>query len=185
MNERDILAKLDPWIESFADPAWLAEGKTRDPAASPRLAGLRAQLGELDCMIGNLLAAIEAGGDSRLLTAQLARREAEREAVMVRLAQAAGTAMTKDQVEAILQALGGISRILRDATTTERAEVYQSLGVRMVYDDRSHQVRVTADLARVAGGVGGGTWYITPRTQQGPGLDFCLGERAWEISRAA
>jgi hypothetical protein len=25
VNERDILAKLDAWIESFADPAWLAE----------------------------------------------------------------------------------------------------------------------------------------------------------------
>jgi hypothetical protein len=70
---------------------------------------------------------------------------------------------TKNQVEAIVQALGGIGRVLREATTSERADVYRSLGVRMVYDDRSHQVRVVADLARVAGGVGGGTRYKTPR----------------------
>jgi site-specific DNA recombinase len=157
VKESAILAKLDPWIESFADPGWLAQSQTAVPAAAARLAGLRAQLGDLDRAIGNLLTAVEAGGDSRLLTAQLARREAEREAMLVRLAQAAGTAMTKDQIEAILRALGGIGQILRDASTSERASVYQSLGLRMVYDDRSHQVRVTADLARVAGGVGGGT----------------------------
>jgi hypothetical protein len=124
VNEKDILAKLDPWIESFADPAWLAESNTPNPAASRRLAGLRAQLGELDRMIGNLLTAIEAGGDSPVLTAQLARREAEREAMMAHLAQAGGGVMTEAQIEAILRALGGMGRILRDATTTERAAVY-------------------------------------------------------------
>jgi hypothetical protein len=51
---------------------------------------------------------------------------------MVRLPQAEGTAMTKAQIEAILQALGGICPILRDAATRERAAVYQSLGLRMV-----------------------------------------------------
>jgi hypothetical protein len=108
-------------------------------------------------VIGNLLTAIEAGGNSGVLTAQLARREAEREAMTVRLAQAGGTGMTKAQIEAILQARGGMGRILREATATERAAVYQSPGVQMRYDDRSNQVFVTADLARVAGGVGGGT----------------------------
>jgi hypothetical protein len=157
VNENAILGKLDPWIESFADPAWLAASQTEGPAAAARLAGLRGQLGELDRKIANLLTAIENGGDSRLLAAQLARREAEREAMTANLARARGTAMTKDQIEAILRALGGISQILRDATTMERAAVYESLGVRMEYDDRSNQVHVTADLARVAGGDGGGT----------------------------
>jgi hypothetical protein len=113
-------------------------------------------------MIGNLLTAIEAGGDSRVLAAQLARREAERDAMTARLAQGGGAVMTKAQIEAILQALGGIGRILRNATTTERAAIYQSLGVQMKYDDRSNQVFVTADLARVAGGVGGGTSSLAP-----------------------
>jgi site-specific DNA recombinase len=185
VNENAILSRLDPWIESFADPAWLAESQTKDSVAASRLAGLRTQLGELDRKVGNLLTAVESGGNSRLLTAQLTRREAEREAMSVRLAQAADTAMTKDQVEAIVQALGGIGQVLREATTAERAEVYQSLGVRMVYDDRSHQVRGTADLARVAGGVGGGTWYKTPRSVQVPEMDFCLAERLWAITPAA
>ena len=163
VNERAILAKLDPWIESFSDPAWLVESQTAEPAAAARLAGLRPQLGDLDRAIGNFLTATEVGGDSRLLTAELGRREAEREAMMVRLARAAGTVMTKDQIEAIVRALGGIGGILRGATAIERVAAYQSLGLRMVYDDRSDQVRVTADLARVAGGVGGPNRTISYR----------------------
>jgi hypothetical protein len=158
VNESAIVAKLDPWIESFADPEWLTESQTGDPAAAARRAGMLAQLGDLNRKIANLIAAIESGGNVRPLMEQLAHRTAEREAMKVRIAAAAGpSTLTTEQIDALLRTLGGISQILRDATPQERAAAYATLGLRLVYDDRTHQVRVTANLARVAAGVGGGT----------------------------
>ena len=60
-------------------------------------------------------------------------------------------------------ALGGLIAILQSASPEDRAAVYQELCVRLDYDPHAHQVRATADLARVAGRVGGGTWPCTPR----------------------
>ncbi len=57
--------------------------------------------------------------------------------------------------------LGGIATILQQATPKERAAAYSALGLRLTYDDRTRQVRVTADLARVANRVGGPTRYIS------------------------
>jgi DNA invertase Pin-like site-specific DNA recombinase len=158
VNESAIVARLDTWIESFADPAWLTMSQVEDPAAAARRSGVLAQLCELDRKIAHLINAIESGSDPRPLMDQLTQRSAEREAMKVRLAAAAGPSLlTTAQVEALVRALGGISQILREATPQERAAAYSTLGIRMVYDDRTRQVRVTADLARVARGVGGGT----------------------------
>jgi site-specific DNA recombinase len=158
VNEAAIIARLDPWIESFADGSWLTESQLGDPAAAAQRAGMLSQLRDLDRKISNLIVAIESGRDPSVLMGQLALRNLEREALKARLAAVAGaSALTTDQVEGLLRALGGIGQVLRDATPQERADAYTALGVRMVYDDRTEQVRVTADLARVAAGVGGGT----------------------------
>ena len=42
VREDAIVRHLDPWIESFADSAWLAESQTGDPVAAARHADLRA-----------------------------------------------------------------------------------------------------------------------------------------------
>ena len=158
MNKGAIVARLDPWIESFADGSWLTESRLGDPAAAARRAGMLAQLRDLDHKIANLVAAIGSGRDPSVLLDQLARRNAEREALKARLAVGAGaSSLTTDQVDVLLRTLGGIGQVLRGASPQERADTYAALGIRMVYDDRVHQVHVTADLARVAAGVGGGT----------------------------
>ncbi|MGH9071202.1 MAG: recombinase family protein [Acidimicrobiales bacterium] len=158
VREGAILAHLDPWIESFSDPAWLAQSQLEDPHQSAKLAGQRAELAQLDRKIDNLMAAIEDGGDARMLMDQLAKRQTQRQALSVRLS-ATPTPRTPDpaQISAILTELGGLSAVLRTADPSARASAYNTLGLHMVYDDRTHQVRVTADLARVAKCVGGGT----------------------------
>ncbi len=74
VNKSAILGRLDAWIESFADPAWLAESQTTDPVAAARLVGVRSQLSDLDRKVANLVHAIEDGGDPKLLMSQLAQR---------------------------------------------------------------------------------------------------------------
>ena len=158
VSEAAILRKLDPWIASLADPAWLAESQTADPVALARRAGLQSALAELDQKIARLLAAIEAGHEAGPLAAQLARRSAEREALRARLAAAAlPKTLSTAEIAELLAAVGGITNVLRRATPAERAAVYATLGVRLVYDDRTNQVNVTADLGGVGVRVGGGT----------------------------
>jgi len=125
----------------------------------------------MDRKITRLMDAIESGGEVKVLTEQLARRSAERDALKTRIAMAAGpSALTPGEIAAFLERLGGLAAALKEATVEERADVYAALGIRMAYDDRSHQLRVTADLARVAGHVGGGTRYKTPRRVGGAEL---------------
>ncbi len=133
---------------------WLAQGQLEDTHQSAKLAGLRAELAQLDRKIDNLMNAIEDGGNPRVLMDQLAKRQAQRQALRIRLT---GTVAPRtpdpEQISAILTELGGLSAVLRTADPT----AYSTLGLHLVYDDRTHQVRVTADLARVAKCVGGGT----------------------------
>src|SRR6202034_4081266 len=115
--ESAILAHLDPWIETLAEPTWLADSQRESPAAAAGRPGLQAQLGELNRRIANLLDAIESGGDPKLLLDQLTRRTAEREAVKARIARAiAPTILDAEQIAAIVAELGGIASILRNAT---------------------------------------------------------------------
>lgn len=158
VNEQDILAKLDPWIASLADPAWLAESQSTDPVAAAKRAGLLSQLSDLDRRINNLLDAVETGHDARPLVDQLTKRTAERDALKARLAATTGpTQLSAPQIDAIIRSLGGMAQVLERARPEERAAVYKALQIRLQYDDRRRQVRVTADLSRVAAGVGGGT----------------------------
>ncbi len=145
VNETAVLDHLDGWIESFADPEWLAESQATDPAGATRLAGMRARLVDLDRKIANLVVAIEDGGDAKLLTGQLAQRSAERDALKVRMITAEPTFLTSEQITAIVQGLGGITEALKSATAQERAAIYESLAIRLTYDDRTNQIRATSD----------------------------------------
>jgi hypothetical protein len=94
---------------------------------------------------------------------QLSKQDTEREALKVRLAAATEpSSLTADQIAALLQQVGGISGMLPEATPEERADIYGALGIMLVHDDRTHQVRVTADLSPVVVRVGGGTCELPP-----------------------
>ena len=110
VQEEAIFRYLDPWVESLARPEALTSSQADDPVAFAKRAGLHAQLGDIDRKIANLMLAIESGGDPKLLMDQLAKRNAEREALKARIAMAAGpAALTTGQVVCLLQAFGGIS----------------------------------------------------------------------------
>ncbi len=163
VREGALLRHLDPWIESFADPAWLAEGQPGDPVAGARYVGLRTQLGDRDRKIANIMSAIESGGDAKLLAEQLAKRSTEREALKVRLvAEARATALTSVHIESLVAELGGVTAVLLHATREEKPATYDTLGLRLVYDDRNRQVRATVDLSRIANRVGGPTSSLAP-----------------------
>jgi site-specific DNA recombinase len=158
VREDAILRHLDPWIESLADPAWLSETDEDHAADRADIAGLRAQRGRLEAKITNLMVAIEAGGDGTVLMERLTARNAEREVLRNQIALMMGRAgLSPVDIAALIDELGGIAAVLRKASANEKLAIYDTLGLQLVYDDVIRQVRATANLARVASRVGGGT----------------------------
>lgn len=85
------------------------------------------------------------------LTAALRRRTAERDELRASLERTElPNVLSATQISEIVEALGGLSAVLGEATGAERAEVYASLGLRLDYDPHLQRVTATADLSRVA-----------------------------------
>lgn len=156
LREDAVTPRLDEWIASLADPEDLARGQEVAPEAG-NVALLR-QLSEANSKVAALIAAVESGVAVEDLTDALRRRTAERDELKARLERVERPrAMSAAQVTELVQELGGLAAVLGEATGTERAQVYASLGLRLDYDPYLRQVKATADLSRVAGCVRGGT----------------------------
>lgn len=72
----------------------------------------------------------------------LRRRTAERDELKARLARVQQpSTMSAAQISTLVEELGGLAAILGQATATERAEVYASLGLHLDYHSLNQQVR--------------------------------------------
>jgi site-specific DNA recombinase len=158
LREDALTPRLDEWIARLADPEDLARGQEVAPAVETGYAALNRQLSEANGKVAALVAAVESGVAVEDLTAALRRRSAERDELKARLEQAERpSVMSATQISELVEELGGLSAVLREATGPERAQVYASLGLRLDYDPHLQRVTATADLSRVAGRVRGGT----------------------------
>ena len=102
--------------------------------------------------------AVESGVAVEDLTAALRRSTAERDELKARLERAdRPLVMSAAQISELVEELGGLAAVLGQATAAERAQVYTSLGLCLVYDPYLRRVKATADLSRVARCVRGGT----------------------------
>jgi hypothetical protein len=70
--------------------------------------------------------------------------------------------LSPGEIRAMADALGGLLRILEEASPQDPAAVYHELGVRLDYHPDTHCVHAKADFACVARGVEGGTSDKTP-----------------------
>jgi hypothetical protein len=135
VSEDAILRHLDPWIESFADSAWLEAGQQEDLSTSAKRAGLQNELREIDAKIANLMRALEeGGGEVGVVLDQLQRRMAEREVLKAKIDRSSPpvTRRTRAEIEAIVEELGWVASLLTEAEPQERASVYSDLGLRLV-----------------------------------------------------
>jgi site-specific DNA recombinase len=158
LREDAVTSRLDEWIASLADPEDLARGQEVDPVAGAGYAALQRQLSDANRKVAALIAALESGVAIDDLTAALRQRTAERDELTARLERVERPcAMSAAQISELVEELGGLSAVLKEATGSERAQVYASLGLRLDYDPHLRRVTATADLSRVAGCVRGGT----------------------------
>jgi site-specific DNA recombinase len=133
-------------------------GRSSTPVAGAGYAALQRQLSDANRKVAALIAALESGVAIEDLTAALRQRTAERDELTARLERVERPcAMSAAQISELVEELGGLSAVLKEATGSERAQVYASLGLRLDYDPQLQRVTATADLSRVAGCVRGGT----------------------------
>ena len=129
----------------------LAERLTSLDAAQPkndsRLTDLRRQIAECDRKLDRHRAVLEAGGDPKLVATWSLEVEAQKATAQAQLAQLDGPAgqgrrMSRSEIRGVVEALGGLLKILRSADAADVAEVYRQLGLTLTYDHETQKVLV-------------------------------------------
>jgi site-specific DNA recombinase len=103
--------------------------------ADERTATLQQALADCDTKIKSYRAALDAGGDPVLIAGWIKETTALRTATqaMIGAQRAKPARMTEDQIGKIVEGLGGLLGLLRDADPRDRAEVYARIGLRLTY----------------------------------------------------
>jgi site-specific DNA recombinase len=164
VREDAVVPKLDAWLAEIVTPEALAAVQSRPPDLTARNTATTAALADCDARIERLLESIENGVDVSLIAPRVQQLHLDRQRLQASLGgQTRWRKLTAKEIRAWADELGGLVRILGQATPKERASVYAELGLKLVYypgsPDRAAppRVKATADLARVGRGVGGGT----------------------------
>jgi site-specific DNA recombinase len=109
-------------------------------------------------------AALEAGADPALVVAWSHQVQQQRTIAQTRLAtltsrHSTNRRMSRDDIHALVDTLGGLLNALRHADPADKAEVYRDLGVRLTYNHTQHTVlaetRPTSSVCVVSVSEGG------------------------------
>jgi site-specific DNA recombinase len=156
VREDRIVEALDRWIPTLASADSLADAQ-EGVMVSPQVLA-RARLKEIERSTRRLVEAIEAGADPEAIKPRLAELRAERRATERELAKVQDDRrFSGAEIAEILSRLGGLAAVLDEASPSEKAEIYRSLGLQLSYQPDSHTLQATANLAGGVSRVGGGT----------------------------
>ena len=146
VREDRILAALDGWLATLADPANLDaavaailaadEASAIEPAEVSRA---RLQVKRLETELDRLIGAIRAGMDPALAapqTREIQGRIAEATSAIERWEHSHRRAepLSEADIRAVLADAGALARLIRDADRIERATLYQTLSLSLSYE---------------------------------------------------
>ncbi|MEV4824626.1 hypothetical protein [Micromonospora sp. NPDC049274] len=103
---------------------------------SPAITAARATITECDAKPQRYRAALDAGADPSTVSKWMDQTQAERiraESELHGGTSAAPRQMTQAEITTLVQTLGNIVTVLRDADPTDKAEVCRQLGLRLTY----------------------------------------------------
>ncbi|MEO3849893.1 hypothetical protein ABGB09_20030 [Streptomyces sp. B8F3] len=104
-------------------------------------------IAECDAKLTRYREALEAGTDPKLVARWTDEVQARRAEAVAQSAQSSGERpMTKEEIHAMIKPLGSIRRVLATAEPEAKAEVYQNLGLKLIYQPKRQLVRVEAKL---------------------------------------
>ncbi|MEH1028556.1 recombinase zinc beta ribbon domain-containing protein [Micromonospora profundi] len=169
LREDALTDSLDTWLATAFAPHRIKHTVTAMADAQPldqhfaTAAPAQAIISECDAKLERYRAALDAGADPAVVTGWIAQTQAERARAEPDLRVNAGTAprrMSRAEITALVDALGDIAAVLRDADPADKAEVYRQLGLRLTYRPETQTVRAEVDLSAHRGPMGrvrGGT----------------------------
>ncbi len=160
LREADLFDPVDAWLAQAFAPAYVEHSLTAMEEAQPKgdieAVALRRTLAECDRKLARHRAALEAGADPALVAAWSREVQAQRVVAEAKLAQLGteprnGRRMTRHEIRALVDALGGLLSVLRSADPADKAEVYRQLGLRLTYDHETQTVLAESQPAPPVG----------------------------------
>jgi NADH dehydrogenase/NADH:ubiquinone oxidoreductase subunit G len=134
------------------------------PDHTPAVDAARRTIAECDRKLARHRAALEAGADPALVVAwshQVQQQRTAAQAQLANLTSRHGTnqRMSRNDIHAMLDTLGGLLDVLRHADPADKAEVYRELGIHLTYNHTEHTVlaetRPTSSVCVVSVSEGG------------------------------
>ncbi|WP_328372590.1 recombinase family protein [Micromonospora zamorensis] len=156
LREDALTDPIDTWLAAAFAPHHIESTITAmteaQPLDHPPAAGTAAQtiITECDAKLERYRAALDAGADPAVVTGWIAQTQAERARAEASLRANTDTAprrMSRAEITTLVNALGDITAVLRDADPADKAEVYRQLGLRLNYQPETQTVRAAIDLS--------------------------------------
>ena len=168
VREDAVLDPLDTWLADAFAPHRIEQSLTAlqdaQPDHTPAVDAARRTITECDRKLARHRAALEAGADPALVVAWSQQVQQQRTAAQAQLANLTsrhGTnrRMSRHDIHAMLDTLGGLLNVLRHADPADKTEVYRELGVHLTYNHTEHTVlaetRPTSSVCVVSVSEGG------------------------------
>ena len=154
VREKQVTALLDAWLSKALAPHRIKETindihRAQEPPTNTPALRARAKIADCETKLSRHRAALEAGADPVTITKWIAETNAQKAAAEAELRTAQAPqhrVLTHEQIEKLINALGGLVSALGTAAPEERQEVYRRLGIRLTYHPGKHEIRVEANL---------------------------------------
>ncbi|MFC6566516.1 hypothetical protein [Actinoplanes utahensis] len=163
LREDTLVGPLDAWLAQAFGPLHrdhtvatiLEQAAIGLPVSAPMSDLGGPSLAELDAKLARYRATLDAGGDPVVVAGWIAEVETERRAVQSlerARAQKSDTdrtyRMTSDELNAMIDEVGGVVTALREANPDDKLDVYRDSGLRLTFQPESRTVRADVDLAQ-------------------------------------
>ncbi|WP_322753844.1 recombinase family protein [Frankia sp. Cas3] len=153
LREDAVTPALDTWLATAFAPSHIEATMTAledtQPDKPHTADPLRQAIADSDRKLARHRAALEAGADPVIVTGWIAEVQAERATAIAALdrrgqAEPPRPRLTRQQIKDLVDGLGGLLAILRDADPADKAEVYRELGLKLTYDHETETVMAEA-----------------------------------------
>ena len=158
LREAEIVPALDTWLGTAFDPAHLpatidALAAAQENELSPEVVGLREEIAGYGRQLSQYRAALDSGGDPAVVGQWITETQARKLAADARLRAFTGTRatpqrMSKQEIAAIVETIGGLMDALSGATAADKAEIYVALGLHLTYNPSPRTVITRAEIGQ-------------------------------------
>ncbi|WLS43305.1 hypothetical protein Q3V37_17995 [Micromonospora profundi] len=152
VREDHILEQLDPWLARAFSPSQLtatvhamAEAQ-HDDADQQAIKAERETLATCATRLDRYRAALDSGADPTVVSRWIADVQAEQVTAEAKLRRLTGRqTMSTDEIRHIVETLGNITAVLRDADPADKALIYRELGLNLTYLPTARTVSAQAN----------------------------------------